>query len=304
MPRREDELTLLLELVKLLSDNEKLSYITVEKELGLSKDECERLVSILKKYYMLREERDAVVFYRGDNLRAVNPWGWNYIYRVVVGSTMNMAKKHPPWSIIVAEYQVLGKGRHGKTWIGGLGGLWITYKLRTQVSSAQLLPIAIPVLITRLLRDQLKIDALIKWPNDIIISEKKVAGILLEGEASGTDIIAYIGLGINVNNDPPIETATSLRDVIGSIVPRNRVFSKLTGWISRIDKLVDKPELLRLEYLEKLSTLGRRVRVVLREGEVVGVAQSVSDMGELIVETGSGSLKISSSEALKLVHLN
>ncbi|MEM4889096.1 MAG: biotin--[acetyl-CoA-carboxylase] ligase, partial [Thermosphaera sp.] len=93
-------------------------------------------------------------------------------------------------------------------------------------------------------------------------------------------------------------------DVIGSIIPRNRVFSKLTGWISRIDKLVDKPELLRLEYLEKLSTLGRRVRVVLREGEVVGVAQSVSDMGELIVETGSGSLKISSSEALKLVHLN
>ncbi|MEM4748845.1 MAG: hypothetical protein QXS26_03105 [Thermosphaera sp.] len=46
------------------------------------------------------------------------------------------------------------------------------------------------------------------------------------------------------------------------------------------------------------------MRVVLREGEVVGVAQSVSDMGELIVETGSGSLKISSSEALKLVHLN
>lgn len=304
MGREAEEFSLMLELLRLLSENEKVTPTIVEKELGLTREEYEGLISVLRKYFMLKEEKDSVIFYRGDNLRAIQPWGWNYVHRVIAGSTMSMAKKYPPWSITVAEYQVYGKGRHGKTWIGSLGGLWVTYKMRVQAHLAQFLPIAVPVLLSRILREQFKINALIKWPNDIVVNDKKLAGILVEAETSGSDIIGYIGLGININNDPPLETAITLKEIAGTLVPRNRLFSKLTGWISRMEKLVEKPELLRLEYLEKLSTLGRRVRVVTKDAEIVGNASSISELGELIVETGSGSVKISSSEALKIIHLD
>ncbi|WP_245522050.1 biotin--[acetyl-CoA-carboxylase] ligase [Thermosphaera aggregans] len=304
MGREGEEFSLLLELLKLLSESEKITPTIAERELGLTREEYETLVSVLKKYFMLREEKDTVILYRGDNLKALHPWGWNYVYRIIVGSTMNMARKFPPWSVVIAEYQVYGKGRHGKTWIGSLGGLWVTYKIRLQAHLAQFLPIAVPVLLTRILGEQFKMNALIKWPNDIVVKDKKLAGILVEAEASGSDMMGYIGLGVNINNDPPLETATSLKELIGSLVPRNRVCSKLTGWISRIDKLVEKPELLRLEYLEKLSTLGKRVRIMVKDGEIVGNATSISELGELIVETASGSVKVSSSEALKVIHLD
>jgi BirA family biotin operon repressor/biotin-[acetyl-CoA-carboxylase] ligase len=304
MGREGEEFSLLLELLKLLSESEKITPTIAERELGLTREEYEPLISVLKKYYMLREEKDTVILYRGDNLKALHPWGWNYVHKVIVGSTMSMARKFPPWSVVIAEYQVYGKGRHGKTWIGSLGGLWVTYKVRLQAHLAQLLPIAIPVLLTRILEEQFKINAMIKWPNDIVVKDKKLAGILVEAEASGSDLMGYIGLGVNINNDPPLETATSLKELTGSLVPRNRVFSKLTGWISRIDKLVEKPELLRLEYLEKLSTLGKRVKIVMKDGEIVGNATSISELGELIVETASGSVKVSSSEALKVIHLD
>ncbi len=304
MLREAEEFSLMLELLKLLAENEKITLHIVEEELGLTREEYESLISVLKKYFMLREEKDSIVFYRGDNLKAIHPWGWNYVYKVVAGSTMIMARRCPPWSITVTEYQVYGRGRHGKTWIGGLGGLWVTYKMGLHAHSAQFLPIAVPILLSRILRDQFKINALIKWPNDIVVNDKKLAGILVEAESSGPDMVGYIGLGININNDPPLETAISLKEITGSLVPRNRLFSKLTGWVSRIEKLVERPELLRLEYLEKLSTLGRKVKVVTKDSEIVGTASSISELGELIVETSSGSVKVSSSEALKIIHLD
>lgn len=296
------ELALKLELLRLLSEHDEIPVSEAVKELGVHQDEVLGIAEELSRYYMIKTVKSRISWSPGDNPRRFKPWGWSYLYKIVSGSTMVSARQMSPWSIVLSELQVQGKGRHGKTWIGNLGGLWVTFKASVAPQVAQLLPVAIPVLLVRTLRDKLTVDAEIKWPNDIVYKGRKIAGVLLEGEYVGASIVSYIGVGLNVNNDPPLETAESIRNIVGHHVPRNRILSYISGWISRLDKLTSRPEELRKEYMEHLSTLGRRVIAVTSNGEIKGVARDVSEYGELIIEDERGSHRLTSGEILQLRH--
>jgi len=297
------ELAMKLELLRLLSEHDEIPVSEALRELGIASDELASMLNDLAAHYIIRVEKSRIHWSPGDNPRRIKPWGWNYLYKVITGSTMLSAKHMPPWSIVISEIQTQGKGRHGKNWISGLGGLWVTFKINTAPQLAQLLPIAIPVLLTRVIRSKIGVDAWIKWPNDIVYKDKKIAGILLEGEYKGSMIISYVGVGLNVNNDPPLEVAESLRNIKGQLIPRNRITSYLSGWMGRLDKLVDKPDELRREYLEHLSTIGRRVVAKTLSGEIIGVAKDISEYGELIVENDTGVYRLTSAEILQLRHV-
>lgn len=298
-----EDFVLKLKVLELLSERGELPVVEIEKQLGISSDMAARIIEDLQRNFLMKLIKARLVWSEGDNPRVLSPWGWNYIYKSVVGSTMLIASHAPQWSIVLAETQLYGKGRGDKAWISNLGGVWITFKFPLSHPNSSMLPLAVPVALVRFFQERLGLNALIKWPNDIIINDKKVAGVLIKAEAQGHLLTAYVGIGINVNNDPPVPEATSISRELGKLFPRNKLIAYLSGVMARLDKMLEKAEYLQLEYLNHLGTLGKRVRVLTREGELIGIAKGITKNGELLVETEKGVLSVSSESVIQLRHI-
>ena len=107
-------------------------------------------------------------------------------------------------SVIISDFQSGGKGRKGPNWASPKGGIWMSLALKTDLKTPELFHIL--MLVTRLLCQTLehttKLIPMVKWPNDILINGKKVAGLLLDAEVQSNSINqVIIGLGVNSNND-------------------------------------------------------------------------------------------------------
>ena len=107
-------------------------------------------------------------------------------------------------SVIISDFQIGGKGRKGPNWASPKGGIWMSLALETDLKTHELFRIL--MLVTRLLCQALenntKLKSMVKWPNDILINGKKVAGILLDAEVEADSIKqVIIGIGVNTNND-------------------------------------------------------------------------------------------------------
>ncbi|MEM4851913.1 MAG: biotin--[acetyl-CoA-carboxylase] ligase, partial [Desulfurococcaceae archaeon] len=178
----EKSLFIKLEILRIMSSRESVDLSELAGELGLYEWELVELVNELKNNYMIVQDKSRVLWFAGDNPSRIKPWGWNYSYKLITGSTMIRAKYSPVWSIIVSEWQYGGYGRHGRTWISNLGGLWMTLKLEVSPRTAQILPMIVPIVICRFLQEKLGVKAGIKWPNDIIVRNRKLSGFLIEGE--------------------------------------------------------------------------------------------------------------------------
>jgi BirA family biotin operon repressor/biotin-[acetyl-CoA-carboxylase] ligase len=293
-----------LRVLEELSKREVVDLDELSGELGVQATEISAIIDEMRKNHLIRVEDSSVIWLAGDNPSRIKPWGWSYIYKTIVGSTMHVAKRLPSWSIVVAEYQVHGYGRHGKEWISDLGGVWITFKFPLEEQIAQYLPIAIPVILCELFKEKFSVDAKIKWPNDIVVNRGKLAGIIIEGEYYKNRLHVYAGIGINVNNDPKLEKAVSLKNITGKLVPRNRIISYLSGVMGRIEKYIENYKKLQAQYLELLETLGRRVAVlVLGDGAITGKVIGVTETGDLVVDTGVEKVKLSSTEVYELKYL-
>ncbi len=276
----------ILALYKLIKNNEWLVR-DLAWEIGVRENMLVEAIRDLSKNYLITMDNNHIVWNPADIPSKLKPWGWELVHEPILGSTQEAARGLGPWSIVVAEYMFMGRGRHGKEWKTGLGGLWVTFKISTNAETAALMPIIVPVILTRILRTSLDINARIKWPNDIVVNGKKLAGILIEAEAFRNKMIIYIGIGMNVNNEPPLETAVSIKQIKG-MTPRNKLLSMMIGWISRAKKLAEEPEKLREQYLEYLDTLNKVVTAKTREGVIQGVAVDVNDLGYLVLETEDG----------------
>jgi len=137
------------------------------------------------------------------------------------------------------------------------------------------------------------INAMVKWPNDVLVDGKKISGILSEMEAE-MDMVSFIniGLGINVNNDPtPHEPmATSLKKILGKEVPRMKV---LKAFLDHFEDAVNDAEFDNVvsEWKRYTETLNRHVRIVTAHEVSEGLAVDVDDNGALILKLADGSVK-------------
>jgi BirA family biotin operon repressor/biotin-[acetyl-CoA-carboxylase] ligase len=204
-------------------------------------------------------------------------------------------------TVVVAERQLSGRGRQGRAWHSPAGvGLYCSLILRPALppNQIQLLTLAVAVAVVRTIAAQTLISPKIKWPNDILIGEKKVAGILTEAEAAAERIAhVVVGVGINVNHTAAelgsgLEAlATSLRLEVGHSMPRAalavQLFVELETWYERL-KGRDSSAILE-EWRRHAATLGRRVRVLLGQTTVEGTALDVTREGALVLEARDGS---------------
>jgi BirA family transcriptional regulator, biotin operon repressor / biotin---[acetyl-CoA-carboxylase] ligase len=187
----------------------------------------------------------------------------------------------PHGTLVTAGEQTAGRGRQGRAWVASPGeALLLSLVLHDADPS---LPLAAAVALC----DALPVDAEIKWPNDIWIDRRKVAGILVE--ARPQQGWAVLGVGVNVHRAPPLEHVTSLGGVIGVEELLERLVSALDGWLTR--PLAD----VLAAWRSRDALLGETVRWQNGSGEGVGI----DDRGSLLVDTDSGVVALDSGE----VHL-
>ena len=146
------------------------------------------------------------------------------------------------------------------------------------------------------------LDARLKWPNDVLIGERKICGILSEAVMTDADRAAVLGMGINValaEEQLPVPTATSVR-IEGSDASATAVAGGVLKALDHWYRRWDAGESLTDAYLARCSTIGRRVRVQLAEGAVEGEAVSVDASGSLIVATASSRQAFSAGDVVHL----
>jgi BirA family transcriptional regulator, biotin operon repressor / biotin---[acetyl-CoA-carboxylase] ligase len=200
----------------------------------------------------------------------------------------------PEGVVAVADFQTGGRGRLGRTWNAPPGAsLLVSVLLRPPLRAdrAHLLTMAVAMAMADAVASVAGFEPELKWPNDLVIGERKLAGLLAEVDLGpdGSVRAVVVGIGVNVCWDelPPelVGIATACNLVAGRDVSRADL---LVAFLRRLDARCDALDRVLFEYRRRLSTIGRRVRAELPSGTVVGTAVDVDHRGALLVETGPG----------------
>ena len=306
-------------------------YIPVEEfvnETGKSQKEVENefltledegyIINYSKSGYRLIKTPNLLLPYEVKRELKTNFIGHDIHYFKEVDSTNDVAKYlaedgAEEGTIVIAEIQNRGKGRRGKTWISPPGGVWMSIILRPDIPpfNAPQLTLVTGVAVAETLKKECNLDVGIKWPNDILIGDKKVCGILTEVNAS-IDKVNYVvvGIGIDMNVDVPLfppdlqKGATSLKNELDTEINGAILVQKFLLEFENIYnefKAGKFPEILK-EWRSLSKTIGNNVEVRTRGKTIRGEAVGINKEGILILELEDGSLrKIISGECL---HIN
>jgi BirA family transcriptional regulator, biotin operon repressor / biotin---[acetyl-CoA-carboxylase] ligase len=226
-----------------------------------------------------------------------------------VGSTNELAASLSatgllaPGTVIIADAQEHGKGRLGRSWLSPPGvNIYMSVILLPEIGprDVTLLTLLSAVACAAAIRGESGIQASIKWPNDLMVSGRKIGGILTEVKTDPDRItLAIIGIGLNVNigtAEFPEEIralATSLKAETGRRFPRGGIIVHILKEIEYWCEVLKKDGRIPLleEWKRLSSTLGKEVRVATASGTIQGTAEDIDDEGMLIVRLSSGEEK-------------
>jgi BirA family transcriptional regulator, biotin operon repressor / biotin---[acetyl-CoA-carboxylase] ligase len=207
----------------------------------------------------------------------------------------------PEGLVVVAEHQTAGRGRLDRSWeTPPRSGLTFSVLLRPPVDTVPAvswpwLPLLTGHAVSSALRER-GFDAAVKWPNDVLIGERKVAGILVERVDTTTGPAAVVGIGVNVGmtaDELPVPEATSLAlhgevpdrtDLLGSVL--DRLWDEYVEWTSGEAAAAER---LLAAYVAGCATVGRDVTVALPgDKTLTGRASGIGADGSLLVDDGAG----------------
>jgi len=202
--------------------------------------------------------------------------------------------------IVVAKKQTAGRGRKGRSWLSPVGGLYfsIVLKPRLSVETAPLLGLLSGCAVARSLGSLGLEKVALKWPNDVLIDEKKIAGILCE-VVTMEDGSAGIIVGIGVNQNCPIARmpvglqwpTTSVVDEIGKETSFESLLCSITNEIDKLLQTVESESSFAdalNEWRKLSSTIGAKVRIHEDGKTIFGLARNIDTNGALLVETDEG----------------
>lgn len=218
-----------------------------------------------------------------------------------LASTMDLAMQLGMQSaangtLVLAESQTKGRGRLGRNWFSPkYKGIYLSLILRPKIppSASPVLTLLSAVSICEAVKKVGGLDAQIKWPNDIFINNKKIAGILTELNAEVDKVnFVVIGIGLNVNNDKSalIAQATSLKEQLGQPVSRVGLLQELLHRIENNYSLFeDRGAKAIIDKCRSFSlTLGRRVKIYCQDKHIEGAAVDIDQDGALLIRKDSG----------------
>lgn len=213
-------------------------------------------------------------------------------------------------SVLLAEFQTAGRGRHGRTWTApprSQIAMSVGVDVRDVPTDAWgWLPLLTGVAVVETLREQYGVDAGLKWPNDVLVDTGKLAGIL--AEAAGPVSVVVVGLGLNVSltvDEAPDPAATSLAMLGCRDVDRTELAATLLRALSARVKSWQAhggaDPRLRADYLRYSRTIGTRVRALLPgDAKLEGSAIAVDDIGRLLIDDGTQTVPISAGDITHL----
>jgi BirA family biotin operon repressor/biotin-[acetyl-CoA-carboxylase] ligase len=293
-----------------------ISGKTLAKQIGISTSGISKRIKILRKYGYNIESRHSIGYRLAGETDLPLPWELvkvlhtifigkeKIIYRLTTHSTQNLAillaEKNPSSDgiVIIAERQKSGRGRHNRKWLSPKGGIWLSVVLRPNISASRitLLSFAAALAVCDAIKKTTQLDAKLRWPNDVTISGKKVAGILIDISMEGERInYAVIGMGINANVDSSAISSyleksikvTSLSDELGhktSIIGLTKaILERLEYYYMELKHCV--PHTIVEEWKKNSDILHQKVVVMHNNRTIQGIAADVKDDGSLLVKT-------------------
>lgn len=208
-------------------------------------------------------------------------------------STNTVAREHVPllaaFSVVLTTNQVEGRGRLGRHWVGSPGDmLAVSVVLPAgDVSTHSLTPLLVGACLRRALLQHGVEHAELKWPNDILVEGRKLAGILCEVRDDGA-VIAGVGINLKFAGEPPAPLAVALAEC--GVDPALVADPILATLVSLLREWGEKSARDQLSFVrEELSTPGLFVEVSLADGKSWrGIAQGITPEGHLVVSSGAG----------------
>lgn len=278
-------------------------------------------IKLLRRYGYAVESRHGLGYRLAGQTDLPVPWelarvlrtlfvGKQVVFRESADSTQNLAlaladKHDSHGAVVIAEQQKSGRGRQNRKWLSPKGGVWLSVVLKPEIPTSKIT--LLPFVAALAACDAIKatgLDARLKWPNDVMISGKKVAGILLDISAEAEQVnYAVIGIGINANVDSATISArldgvkiTSISDELGRSVSRLDLVKALLENLERYYMEMEQRGAVAIlqKWKKDSDMMGREVTVTQNNRTVQGVAVDVKDDGSLLLRTGDGDVNVAS----------
>jgi BirA family transcriptional regulator, biotin operon repressor / biotin---[acetyl-CoA-carboxylase] ligase len=296
-------------------------YISGEglaKEAGISRSAVWKEITSLRRYGYNIESRHGMGYRLAGQADLPLPWelakllqtlfvGKQKIvyYRHTIHSTqkiaISLAEENPDSHgiVIIAEQQKSGRGRQKRKWLSPKGGIWLSVVLKPRIPAAKiiLLPFAAALAVRDAIKKSTQLDTKLRWPNDVTISGKKLAGILIDISTEAEQVnYAVIGVGINANIDSSAissrleksVTVTSISDELGHNTSMLGLTRELLERLEYYYLEVERPGPCTIieKWRKNSDILGRKVAVVQNNNKTIqGIAADIKEDGSLLLRT-------------------
>jgi BirA family biotin operon repressor/biotin-[acetyl-CoA-carboxylase] ligase len=231
--------------------------------------------------------------------------GRNFIYCDEVESTNELLLNNKDFgqngTVLLAEYQSKGKGRKDRVWVSNSGqNLTFSVLLKGEFKSRKinLINLGTSLAIAQAIENLCQLNVELKWPNDVLIDKKKIAGILLESTSKNNKVNKIvIGIGINVNQPnfpgkfdiPP----TSIRKEFHSLVNRERLLSEVLNNLEQnFETAKEQSDKIMNDWRSRCKMIGEKVKIIDDERTKFGIFEDIDDEGFMILRQGDFSEKI------------
>ncbi|HJM79981.1 MAG TPA: biotin--[acetyl-CoA-carboxylase] ligase [Nitrosopumilus sp.] len=304
-----------------LSDVLHISRVAVWKHIKKIQALGYTVESKQKEGYKLTKISDLLLPWEVISGLQTKTLGQQAYYFESVDSTQSQALKMAKESenegtIIIAEKQTLGRGRSGRKWISPKGGLWFSIILHPKfnISNMTLFPIASSLALSNAIKKTCKISTELKWPNDLTIKGKKLAGMLVDASFESNKIENLI-LGVGINFDVDVQEIekslkktsnyygiTSLNQQKNKIKPIELIQSFLIE-LEKIYEELNNNEIKKIisKWTQRSSTIGKKIEINTDKGKIKGHAIKIDSDGGLIIKNNEKTTKIFAGD---IVHLS
>ena len=230
--------------------------------------------------------------------------GGRIYYFNTIDTTQNFAmkiasKKNENGSIVISKKQTGGRGRMKRKWKSPVGGIWMSIIVHPKfdVTYTTLIPIAASLALCIAIEKTLKINTKLKWPNDITLKGKKVAGVLTDASITSNHIESVVlGIGINFKINPN-ELESSIKKTpnfygVTTLVKKNEsmvpLIKQFLYELENVLKLINSAQIkkIRNEWTKRSSTIGKNISIVTNDGHIRGRALKIDNDGGLVISKG------------------
>lgn len=288
-----------------ISERLSCSRTMVWKYIESLRKEGYEITAVSNKGYRLKGETDDVSIHAIQSRLEEDSLFQRIIVESSVSSTQHVAHRldaegAKTGTVVVADEQTGGRGRLGRTWLSPPNtGIWMSLLLRPKVElrKAPQLTLVTAIAVVRGIEKVTGIEVDIKWPNDLLLNGKKIAGILTEMQADPDHVNSVIiGVGLNVNqiSFPPVmkEIATSLLIETNERYPRAEIIAEILKefeWLYET-YLTKGFAFLKPLWEARATTIGKQIVARTARETLEGTALGIDDTGVLLLEDASGNI--------------